>query len=109
MSRRLSGNDSSLDARAPSRVVAVVVGIETYRSTGMDAVASVPYARADAEEFAATLGEAYSDIEVDVQLLVDENASLTGLQDSIRCQIKALRHHTLFLFYYSVQPLYRHT
>src|ERR1700732_1144340 len=100
MSRRLSGNESSLDARAPSRVVAVVVGIETYRSTGIDGVASVPYARADAEEFAATLREAYSDIEVDVQLLVNENASLICLRESIRGQIEALRSEDLFVFYY---------
>src|SRR5260370_30822233 len=100
MRRRSSANDSSRDARAPSRGVAVVVGIETYRSIGMDTVASVPYARADAEGFAATLREAYSDIEVDLQLLVNENASLTGLQDSIRCQIKALRDNDLFVFYY---------
>src|ERR1700676_3224539 len=101
MRRRFSANDSSLDARAPSRVVAVVVGIETYRSIGMDAVVSVPYARADAEEFVASLRDAYSDIEVDVQLLVNENASLTGLRESIRGQINALRDNDLFVFYYA--------
>jgi uncharacterized caspase-like protein len=106
MRRRSSGNDYSRDARAPSRVVAVVVGIETYRSTGIDTVASVPYARADAEEFAATLREAYSDIEVDVQLLVNENASLTGLQDSIRGQIHALRDNDLFVLYYAGHGFY---
>jgi hypothetical protein len=101
MSRRLSRNDSSLDARAPSRVVAVVVGLETYRSTGIDGVAGVPYARADAEEFAASLREAYSDIEVDVRLFVNENASLIGLRESIRGEIKALRENDLFVFYYA--------
>src|SRR5258708_13468729 len=99
MRQRFSTNDPSRDARAPSRVVAVVAGIETYRSAGIDTVASVPYARADAEGFAATLREAYSDIEVDVQLLVNEDASLIGLRDSIRAQIKALRANDLFLFY----------
>src|SRR5260370_25179529 len=101
MRRRSSTNAPSRDALAPSRVVAVVVGIETYRGTGIDAVAGVPYARADAEEFAATLREAYSDIEVDVQLLVNESASLFGLRESIRCQIKALRDDDLFVFYYA--------
>ena len=67
----------------------------------MDAVASVPYARADAKEFAASLREAYSDLEVDVQLLVNENASLISLRDNIRCQIKALRDNDLFVFYYA--------
>ena len=101
MRRHSSTHDSSRDARAPSRVVAVVVGIETYRSAGIDTVASVPYARADAEEFAATLREAYSDIEVDVKLLVNENASLISLQDNIDSQIEALRDNDLFVFYYA--------
>ncbi len=64
-------------------------------------MASVPYARADAEEFAATLREAYSEIEVDVQLLVNESASLLGLRESIRCQIQKLRDNDLFVFYYA--------
>jgi len=64
-------------------------------------VASVPYARADAEEFAASLREAYSDIEVDVQLLVNENASLISSLESIRRQIEALRDRDLFVFYYA--------
>src|SRR6266436_4113431 len=101
MHRGSATNDSSRDDRAPSRVVAVVVGIESYRSTGIDTVASVPYARADAEGFAATLREAYSDIEVDVQLLVNGDASLIGLRESIRCQIEALRDEDLFVFYYA--------
>src|SRR6202167_3038921 len=101
MNRRSSRDNSSLDTREPSRVVAVVVGIETYRSTGIDAVAGVPYARADAEELAASLREAYSDIEVDVQLLVNENASLSGLRESIRGQVQALRDNDLFVFYYA--------
>src|ERR1700735_1710780 len=101
MRRRSSTNEPSIDARDPSRVVAVVVGIETYRSTGIDAVASVPYARADAEEFADSLREAYSDIEVDVQLLVNENASLISLRENIGDQIKALRDNDLLVFYYA--------
>ena len=101
MSPRLSRNGSSLDAPAPSRVVAVVVGIETYRSASIDGVASVPYARADADGFAASLREAYSDIEVDVQLLVNENALLIGLRESIRGRIKALRENDLFVFYHA--------
>ena len=72
----------------------------------MDAAASVPYARADAEEFAASLREAYSDIEVDVQLLVNENASLIGLREIIRGQIKALRDNDLFVFYYAGHGFY---
>src|SRR5260370_25461555 len=98
MRRRSSTNAPSRDALAPSRVVAVVVGIETYRGTGIDAVAGVPYARADAQEFAASLREAYSDIEVDVQLLVNEDASLIRLRDSIRDRIKALGNNDLFVF-----------
>jgi Caspase domain len=101
MRRRSPTNDPSLDARAPSRVVAVVAGIETYRSIGIDAVAGVPYARADAEEFATALRAAYSDIEVDVQLLVNENASLIGLRESIGGQTKALRDNDLFVLYYA--------
>src|SRR5260370_39059506 len=101
MRRRSATNDPSRNARATSRVVALVVGIETYRSTGIDTLASVPYARADAEGFAATLREAYSDIEVDVQLLVNENASLIGLRDSIRGRIEALRDNDVFVFYYA--------
>ncbi len=64
-------------------------------------MAGVPYARADAEEFAASLRQAYSDIEVDVQLLVNENASLIGLRESIRDRVKALRENDLFVFYYA--------
>ncbi len=64
-------------------------------------MAGVPYARADAEDFAAALREAFSEIEVDVKLLVNENASLIGLQDSIRFQINALRDNDLFVFYYA--------
>jgi hypothetical protein len=64
-------------------------------------VAGVPYARADAEEFAASLRQAYSDIEMDVQLLVNENASLIGLRESIRDRVKALRENDLFVFYYA--------
>jgi hypothetical protein len=81
--------------------VAVVVGIETYRSTGIDGIANVPYACADAEEFASSLRGAFSDVEVDVQLLVNENASLISLRENIGDRIQALRDNDLFVFYYA--------
>lgn len=88
------------DAAAFSRVVAVVVGIETYRDLGRDHLPDVSFARDDAQAFADTLREVYGHT-LDLELLIDGNAPLTGLKDSLCYRIQTLSDDDLFVFYYA--------
>lgn len=96
-----------LEAAAPvdlngfTRIVAIVIGIQTYCNAGGDSLPEVSFARADAEDFAATIRQIYGDVEVDLDLRLDGKASLTGLKEALRYKIKTLSEHDLFVFYYA--------
>ncbi len=99
---RSSGTIVSRQDVAPfSRVVAVVIGIETYCGVGGNRPADVAFARADAEAFAATLEKIYPEVEVDLALLVDGNATLTQLKETLRDKIKTLSDEDLFVLYFA--------
>jgi hypothetical protein len=99
-----AGDDKS-QRRSFSRVVVIVVALEHYRTpSNGDALPSVDYARADADSFAAVIRKMFEDMpasDVDVRIIVDEDASLTALRDEVGYVIKQLCDDDLFIFYYA--------
>lgn len=88
-----------------TRVVAVIVALEHYRkpSSG-DALPTVDYAHADADAFADLLREAYADLAAEglfIEVIKDDNASLTALRDHLGYTIQGLSDDDLFIFYYA--------
>jgi Caspase domain len=86
---------------ADGRVVAVIVGLETYQSRASGGLPSVDYARRDAEGFAEVLRSLYPEDRLDVELLVDNNATLSNIEYYVRQAIGSLDEDDLFVFYYA--------
>lgn len=82
------------------RLVAVVVGLENYKSMP-GGLPKVHYAHRDAEAFAATLKTIYPADRSIVRLLVDDDATLGGLKYELGQIIKGLKADDLFVFYYA--------
>lgn len=83
-----------------ARVVAVIVGLETYRP-GANAIASVEFAKADAEAFRTAVETVFAAHHPVVALLTDADATLATLQNEIRVRAWGLGPDDLFVFYYA--------
>lgn len=87
------------------RVVAVIVALEHYRTPPIgDALPNVDHALADANSFAAVVREMFDDMpeqDVDIRIIADQNASLTGLRNEVGYTIHGLSKNDLFIFYYA--------
>ena len=87
----ISKTPDSVEVRAPlpfSRLVAVVIGIEDYRKPARgQRIPKVEYADADADAFAATLREIYADVETDIEVLKDSEATLAVLKETLRYEV----------------------
>lgn len=82
---------------APTRVTAIVVAIENYRRGELPSVA---YAHADADAFADALRRIYPAEALHLEIIKDEDATLTALKD-IDYTLKNLEENELFIFYYA--------
>jgi hypothetical protein len=81
------------------RVVAYVVGLENYgKHTG---IRPVDYARSDAEAFADVLEAVFPGMAIELELRVNEDATLGALRYDLPQTIAGLREDDLFLFYYA--------
>lgn len=81
------------------RVVAYVVGLENYgKHTG---IRPVEYARSDAEAFADVLATVFPGMAIEMELRVNEDATLAALRYDLPQTIAGLREDDLFLFYYA--------
>lgn len=83
---------------ATARVVAVVIGLETYQTGGLPLV---DYARNDAQAFATVLRTIYSVDQLDLELMVDNDATRGNIQYHLRQSIASLGEDDLFIFYYA--------
>lgn len=88
-----------------NRVVAVIVGLEHYRkpSSG-NALPQVGFAHADADAMADTIRAIFQDMgddAVGIEVMKDEDASLTAMRDHLGYTIRNLAEDDLFIFYYA--------
>jgi hypothetical protein len=88
---------------AAGRVLAVVVGLETYQSRTAGALPSVDHARRDASAFADVLRSIYPEDRVDIELLIDNEATRGNIEYGLRQAIASLTEDDLFVFYYAGQ------
>jgi hypothetical protein len=87
---------------APRRIVALVVGIEVYQDMPNGPVLpKVDFARNDAEAFAKALQSMYPPDRLDLQLLVDSQATASTLDYTLKQTIESLTADDLFVFYYA--------
>jgi len=88
-----------------ARVVAVIVGLESYRKpTNGDALPPVAYAHADADAVGDALREIFKDMpaeDVIIEVMTDSDASLTAVNDHLAWTIRNLSADDLFVFYYA--------
>ncbi|MEE4183094.1 MULTISPECIES: caspase family protein [Pseudomonas] len=82
---------------APKRVTAVVVALENYRR---DELPVVDFAHADADGFAAALRQIYPAEILHLDVIKDEDATLSALQ-AVSYTIQNLEEDELFIFYYA--------
>lgn len=86
------------------RVFALVVGIETYSSKS--GLKDVQYAKNDAEAFDAMLGELYADHELEIETLINTDASQAMISYKAKQMIEELEEDDLFIFYYAGHGFY---
>lgn len=86
------------------RVVAYVIGLENYVSTGK--IRPVDYARRDAQAFSEALRIAFPDREVDVTTRIDDEVTRSVLKDELPYTIAGLQADDLFVFYFAGHGLY---
>jgi caspase domain-containing protein len=83
------------------RVIAVVVGLEQYQRRATGGLPEVDYARRDAEAFATVLRELYPRDRLDLEIMVDNDATRGNIEYHLRQAIEALTENDLFVFYYA--------
>ncbi len=81
----------------------VVIGVEEYNAPGMS---RVPYARADAEAFAATLSGHLGVPEANVTLWLDDDANRTNLEHELPSIVSRLGAKDRFYFFFAGHGLY---
>jgi len=86
------------------RVFALVVGIETY--SGKSGMKDVQYAKNDAEAFETLLGELYADHELEIETLINTDATQAMISYKAKQMIEELEEDDLFIFYYAGHGFY---
>lgn len=86
---------------AGGRVVAVVVGLENYLRRKTGGLPRVDYARQDAEAFAEALRSIYAEDRLELELLVDNEATRGNIEYALNRAIALLGEDDLFIFYYA--------
>lgn len=81
------------------KLVAFVVGIEDYQPKSK--IPAVEFARNDAEAIAEAFTAIYGPDRSDVQLLVDDDATMGNLAYQLKQTIGGLEANDLFVFYYA--------
>ncbi|MER9729869.1 caspase family protein [Mesorhizobium sp. M0217] len=81
--------------------MAVIVGLEMYQTRSSGALSRVHYARRDAEGFGEALRGIYGEDRLDLELLVDNDATRGNIEYSLRQAIASLGEDDLFVFYYA--------
>lgn len=81
------------------RVVAFIVGIETYQTAGK--IKKVDFAHADAEAFAEALRSIYPEDRLDIEIYLDSDATQGNLRYYLPQTIAGLGEDDLFVFYYA--------
>jgi len=103
------GQDPATRSKAPvllqhglpddGKLIAFVVGIEDYQPKSK--IPSVEFARNDAKEIAEALTAIYGPDRSDVQLLVDDDATMGNIGYQLMQTIGGLEANDLFVFYYA--------
>lgn len=102
MPKKMSAPEKPSQSYEPCRVVAIVVGIEDYQVLeGSPALPKVDFARNDAEAFAKALQSIYPSEMLDLQLLIDSQATSSSLDYALQQTIESLTADDLFVFYYA--------
>jgi hypothetical protein len=102
MSKKTSRPAEPTEDGAPGRVVAIVVGIEEYQDAANGpALPKVDFARNDAEAFAKALQSIYPPDRLDLQQLIDSQATASALDYTLKQAIESLTADDLFVFYYA--------
>ncbi|HEY8161720.1 MAG TPA: caspase family protein [Methylocystis sp.] len=83
-----------------ARVVAVIVGLETYRA-GAQQIDSVAFAEADAESFRQAIGTIFAAHRPEVCLLTNSEATYADLINAIAERAYSIGPDDLFIFYYA--------
>src|SRR5438105_9179615 len=105
--RKQGGIVDANDGTAPrfSRVVVVIVALETYRKpSNGDALPSVAFAHADADGIRDAVLEIFKHLpagDVEIEVMKDTDASLIAVKDHLAYKIRTLDDDALFIFYYA--------
>ena len=84
-----------------ARVIVIIVGLETYRTDAAHQIEPVPFARADAEAFKASIETVFEAYRPEVTVLLDEHATDATLRNELKAKIWSLGEEDLFIFYYA--------
>lgn len=83
------------------KLVAFVIGVENYQAKAKGQIPKVDFARNDAEAIAEALTEIYGPDRTDIQLLVDDAATMGNIAYQLKQTIGGLGADDLFVFYYA--------
>lgn len=87
--------------REDARVVALIVGLETYRTDAANQIETVAFARADAEAFRDLVADIFAAHRPEITLRLDEQATHATLVNDIKGLAFGLGENDLFVFYYA--------
>lgn len=84
-----------------AKVVAIIIGLETYMSRGGKTINPVAHAKDDAKKFKDELVALFPDHEVNAELLIDDQASKSNIESEIKAALYSLDADDLFVLFYA--------
>lgn len=93
--------DLAISLPESGHIYAIVVGIESYQRREAAALTPVDFARNDAEGFALALKALYPGNRLQIDLLVDNDATYQTVKYALKQTIDGLGEDDLFVFYYA--------
>ena len=102
MSKKMALPAKPPEDGAHGRIVAIVVGIEDYQDTpNGPTLPKVDFARNDTKAIAKALESIYPPDRLDLQVLIDSQATASTLDYTLKQTIESLTADDLFVFYYT--------
>lgn len=103
MVKKLKKVNSQIITTLPqeAKVVAIVIGLESYTDRGSKTIRPVAHAKADAEAMAKELEELFPEHDVNTKLLMNSLATKSNIESEVSAALYTLDEDDLFILFYA--------